>query len=157
MTMIHAACVIQAQPAPPGVGGDVITLSGQTVFKFAFSPTDSFARLKVDDDGIMYESEDNGAASWSPIDTPSNWIDIKASAPGLYEVRYTALAGDALDFNTAAEDAWHSLSDGDFILYQSVVGIGDQSSTFTLQIRLDGGPVLASASYTLNAEVDSGA
>jgi len=157
MTIAHTSSVIAAARAEAAPAGDVITLSGQTVFRFAFSPTDSYARLKVDDDGIMYESEDAGAASWSPIDTPTDWIDEKTSAPGLYEVRFTSLTGDAIDFSTEVEDVWWPLASGDFIIYQSVVGIGDQSSTFTLQIRLDGGAVLASASYTLHAEVDSGA
>ena len=140
----------------PAGAADVVVVSGQTISKSSTSPTDAFARLKVDNDGKIYESKDTGTPSWVQIDTVTDWVRPTASAPGLYQVRYTSLVGNVLDQETAAEDVWHALSGGDYILVQSVVGINVHSSTITVEIRLGTGSVLDNATYILAADVDSG-
>lgn len=137
-----------------GKSSDTVTVSGENITDFRTSPTDSYARLKVDDDGNMYKSTDTGSASWSQIDSSTDWIVPEASSPGLYEVRFTG-ASNTPTSSTAAEDTWHSLSSGDFIIYNSETtnGTATKSTTFTIEIRYNGGSVLDSASYTLTAEV----
>lgn len=134
-------------------GSDTVTLSGEATVGFETSPTDSYARIKVDNDGNVYESVDTGTASWTQVDTGTDWVRPTTSAPGLYEVRFTA-SNNTPTSSTVAEDVWHSLSSGDFIVYNSITGTGQKSSTFTIEIRYDGGSVLDSASYTITAEVE---
>ena len=134
-------------------GGDVVTVSGDSRFDFRVSPTDSYARLKIDNNGNIYESGDTGIANWVQIDSATDWVRPASSAPGSYQVRFTSSTTTPTS-STAAEDTWHALSGGDFIIYNSVTGVGIKASTFTIEIRLGTGSVLDSASYTLQAEVD---
>lgn len=134
-------------------GGDTVTVSGETTTDFRLAPTDSYARIKVDNNGNVYESSDTGTAGWSIVDSGTDWVRPTSSAPGLYEVRFTS-ASNTPTSSTAAEDTWHSLSSGDFIVYNSVTGIGVKSTNFTIEIRYNGGAVLDSASYTITAEVE---
>jgi hypothetical protein len=140
-------------------GGATLTLSGQTITKLSFDPADAYARLKVDNNGNVYQSSDTGIASWSQIDTATDWVRPTTKAPGAYEVRYTGLTGVTLTSGTVAEDVWHPLSSGDFILYNRVTAAaGDRDSTFTVEIR-DGssGSADVSGTYRLHATVESGA
>ena len=137
-----------------GAGG-VVTVSGETITSTQTDPDDAYARLKIDDDGNIYKSEDTGVESWVQIDTATNWLRPAGKAPGLYEVRHTSVTGTALDFATAAVDTWHALSGGDYIVYQSVLAPPVSSSTtLTIEIRYNGGAVLSSASYTMAATVN---
>jgi hypothetical protein len=136
--------------------GEKLNLDGQTITKVSFSPTDAYARLKIDNNGNVYRSVDTGVASWSQIDSAADWVRPTSAAPGAYEVRYTSRTGSTLSFNTASEDTWHPLSSGDFILYNSVTAVsGDRDSTFTVEIR-DGssGSADVSATYRLWASVE---
>ena len=139
-----------------GGGGraPVLTLgSGQTVLQEVSSPTDAYARLKIDDDGNVYKSEDTGSASWTQIGTTADWIRPANRAPGDYEVRFTS-ATNTPTSATAVEDTWHALSSGDFIVYNSVTGTGTKSTTFTIEIRKgSSGAADVSDSFTLNATV----
>ena len=132
-----------------------LTLSGETIISSQIDPDDASARLKIDNDGNVYKSEDTGTPSWTQIDSAADWIRPAADAPDDYEVRYTGLTGDALTSGTAAEDTWHALSTGDFILVNTTVIVpGTQDSTFTIEIRKgSAGAALVSASYTLTADV----
>lgn len=137
----------------------IINISGETISSQEEDPSDSYARLRVGDDGNIYRSLDQGSASWVQIDTLTDWIRPVFLAPDDYEVRFTSLTGDALTSSTVTENTWHPLSSGDFILVQSdtVLGGGSNSSTFTVELRRGSGSVLDSASYTLTAEVTAGA
>lgn len=135
---------------------DVVTVSGESIFdQLRFEPTDSYARVKVDNNGQIYKSTDTGSASWTPIDGTTDWVRPLSSAPGTYEVRFTS-ATNTPTFSTVAQNTWHPLSSGDFIVYNSVTTIGTKLTTFTIEIRKGTGPVLDSASYTLRAEVEFG-
>jgi hypothetical protein len=136
--------------------GTKLNLDGQTITKVSFSPTDAYARLKIDNNGNVYRSVDNGVTSWSQIDTAADWVRPTSKAPGAYEVRYTGRTGSTLSFGTVSENTWHPLSSGDFILYNSVTATsGDRDSTFTVEIR-DGssGSADVSGTYRLWASVE---
>ena len=139
--------------APVG-GGDVITLSGETTIAFAIGGSNADAHIKIDNDGNVYEQTNFGG--YSQVDTVTDWCRPTTSSPGLYEVRYTNLINDAIFTGTAAEDAWHSLSSGDFILRQRQLGGGfaTTTSTFDIEIRYNGGSVLASGQYTLTCNTE---
>ena len=145
-----------------GMNGHLkVTLSGQTIGAIAIDPDSAWARLKIDNDGNVYESEDSGTPSYVQIDTGTDWLRPADSAPADYEVRYTNLTGEALYAVTGstAQDAWYALSGGDFILTQACLNVpsSPQSSTFDIEIRKgSSGSALDSASYTLTATVDSG-
>lgn len=148
MSMLFAAFVSNAGSS------DTVTVSGEVISQVVESPTNAYARLKVDNDGNVYRSLDTGSASWVQIDSSTDWIRPTASSPGSYRVRYTSLTGDALFSATASENTWHSMSSGDYILVQREITNGNavNSSTFTIEID-DGTTLQDSASYTLRAEV----
>lgn len=130
----------------------VFTLSGQTVIA-GTSGSQASARIKIDDDGNVYESVN--LAAFSQVDTVTDHTRPVSASPGDVEVRYTNLTGDALASATAAEDTWHPLSSGDFILEQTdnTAPLGGNSSTFDIEIRLgSSGGADASGSYTLTAD-----
>lgn len=132
-----------------------VTLSGETTTALDDDPSDAYARIKIDQDGNVYESADTGTPSWVQVDTAADWVRPTGAAPGSYEVRYTSLTGDALDSATAAVDTWYSLSSGDYTLVQSRATVGTDTCTFTIEIR-SGATTLDSASYTLTATVNPG-
>lgn len=142
-----------------GGGGrsPVLTLdSGQTIFQETGGGGNANARVKVDNDGNVYKSEDTGTPSWTQIGTATNWIRPTNRSPGDYEVRYTSLTGDALDAATTAENTWHPMSSGDWTLVQTQSGTGTDSSTFTVEIRKgSSGAAAVSDSFTLTATVTS--
>lgn len=133
-------------------GGDTVTVSGQTIARTETNPTDVYCRVKVDNNGNIYESEDTGSVNWVQIDTSTDWVRPTSSAPGTYQVRFTN-ATNTPTSATATEDTWHSLSSGDFIIYNSRTFAGIKSTSFTIEIRQGTGSVLDSATYTLTAEV----
>lgn len=136
---------------------DVVTLSGELTQDFQTDPADSYAYFKVDQNGNLYEyTGSSPTPSYQIVDSATDWVRPTSSAPGLYEVRVTGRTGDTFSSQTAADDTWHSLSSGDFVLHNERTIIGNRSTSYTLEIRYNGGSVLASGSYTLLAEVDSG-
>lgn len=117
------------------------------------SGANATAEFKVDQDGNMYERDNVG--SWVQINTPRDWLRPTSQAPGDWRVRYTNAVGDTADLTvTAAEDAWHSLSGGDFILtlVDSTSGPATKTVTFDLELDRGGGTALESGSYTLTAD-----
>jgi len=140
-------------------GHATVTVSGHTIATSVFDPADAYARLKIDNDGKVYESEDEGTPNWVQIDTVTDWIRPAALAPDDYEVRYTNLVNDPLYSVTdsTAEDAWYAISGGDFILVQRSTSApaGLITSTFDIEIRKgSSGGALDSGTYLLNATVE---
>lgn len=144
MTIIHASSGVIA------TNNRLLTLSGHNISNTQSSPTDAYARLKVDQDGQVYESLDTGSESWSLIDSATDWIRPLLEAPGDVEVRFTNLVNDALFSSTVVEDTWHPMSSSDFILVQREVGLGVSESTFDVEARYgSSGGAKVSAEYTL--------
>ena len=134
-----------------------VTLSGETETGLETDPDDSTVRLRINQDGTIDKSSDTGVASWSQIDTETDWIRPVGVAPGAYEVRYTNLVGDAMTSQSAAEDTWFALSGGDFILTLTRTTVGTDSSTFDIEIRSgSSGSAVASGAYSFSAQVQSG-
>lgn len=152
MTSVSAFPYGSAAAAGAGGGGDTVTLSGESTSISVTNPTDAYARIKIDNDGNVYESADTGSASWVQVDSSTDWVRPASSAPGTYQVRFTS-ATNTPTSSTAAEDTWYALSGGDFIIYNSRTIVGIKSTTFTIEIRQGTGSVLDSASYSLFAEV----
>lgn len=127
--------------------GTKVTLSGEPVSAVMINAT-AQAAIRIDDYGNMYLQKNFG--SYAQVDTATDWVRPASKAPGLYECRYTNHSGDPVSA-TKAEDTWHTLSTSEFIVSISMTAEGTKSASFTLQIRLNGGPVLASGSYSLTA------
>lgn len=113
--------------------------------------------LRIDDDGNVYYQD--ALSGFVQTATATNWMRPTTGAPSTYSVRFTSLTGDALYASTVAEDVWHPLSSGDFTVSQRDVSpaFGGNSSTMTIEIGDNSSPiqVVASASYTLEADLDS--
>lgn len=136
------------------VGGDdnaVVTVSNNIIFNSGSSGT-VYARVKVDNDGNIYKSEDSGTPSWTQVATSTDWIRPTSFAPDDYEVRFTA-ASNTPTSSTTAEDTWHPLSSGDWIIYNSRTSTGTTTTEFSLEIRKgSSGGALDSGAYILSAD-----
>ncbi|MFW6027791.1 MAG: hypothetical protein ACOC91_03190, partial [bacterium] len=122
-----------------------ITLSGHSVSAVSINES-AAAILRIDDNGYMYSKKNNDP--YVQIDSETDWIRPTSEAPGLYEVRYTDHSGDPIN---GTENSWYSLTSGaEFWINRT--SPGKNSATFRLEIRRDGGPVLASGFYSLSAE-----
>ena len=140
--------------AGAGAVTDALNLDGHTIQADTVG-SDAQAELTIDQNGNVY-SKLNTAARIQ-IDTAADWVRPTGSAPGTYEVRYTGLTGDALSFNTAAENVWYALSTTDYVLRQadSTTKFGGTSSTFTVEIREgSSGAADVTGSYSLIADRD---
>lgn len=126
----------------------VVTLTGTTIYGWKFNGS-ARAELRINDNGNAYKFTTNGGTS--QIFGATDWVRPTSAAPGLYEVRYTNLSGPSVSA-TVGQGVWQSLASANFAVWQIRSSPGTDSSQFDIEIRLDGGPVLASASYTLEAE-----
>lgn len=133
-------------------GAPILTLSGHSVVANT-SGSQASARIKIDSDGKVYESVN--LAAWVQVDTVDDWVRPANAAPGSFETRYTNLTVDALASATAAEDIWHPMSSGDFILEQTdnTPAFGGNISIVDIEIRSgSSGSAEVSASYSLTAD-----
>jgi len=130
-----------------------VTLSGRNISYDTISPNNAYARVLIDNNGLSYESKDEGSANYNQIHSTTDWVRPAAASPGTYQVRWTNAVGDALYFETAAEDTWWPMSSGDFTLTirDTLTAGGPNAVTFDIEIRDGTGPTLSSASYSLSA------
>ncbi len=135
---------------------DVVTVSGGSFSAFN-QDADATQEIWFDaNDGNCYESENLGSAV--QINSADDWLRPTSSAPGNYETRYTNHTGDSMTVtiggSAASEDTWYNFANGDFLfkITDSSPGFGGNSATFTVEIRLDGGPPSDSGSYTISAD-----
>lgn len=134
-----------------GIGDTVIVSGGSGINYNALNNATSDLDLKFDQDGNEYVSK-NGAA-YVQRNAANCWLRPTVSAPGLYEIRYTSASGSGNLSGPVAENAWRAFSTGDFIMniFDTVDSVPNENATFTIEVRLDGGPVLNSGVYTIQA------
>lgn len=128
-----------------------VTLSGEVIADIGGFPSTAAAFVDVLTDGTIQKTE---GVTETQIDGSTDWIIPNSAANSMYEVRFTNLVGDALTTPPAAEDVWV------FITEKRSYGVFETTdntkvATFDLEIRLNGGPVLSSASYQVTADNDA--
>jgi len=141
---------VTANIPEPGASGTV-TLSGETINDIGSGNRPYRAALVVYTDGTCDKIEN---LTTTQIDSSTDWIIPNGDASSLHEVRYTNRTGSPLDVTTSlAEDTWGFISSNRFF-EQRLDGISIEgfSSSFTVEIRYNGGSVLDSATYALNVE-----
>jgi hypothetical protein len=132
---------------------NLVTTTNRPVNGFVTSPGTSTAGLRFNSDGTK-DTNIDGAYSQSGAST--DWIVPNGFASADYDIRYTALTGDALTSAPAAENVWIDLgSDRLFAVSRSSIGVS--TSTLTIEIRGPDGTTLDTCTQTFTAEVDSGA
>lgn len=135
-----------------GTTGATVTLTGASIFYWddVDPPT---TKLIVRRDGRVAKARFTAQTILSP---DTDWIIPNFANDDLYEVRVTnvvveAGGGVAFSFASAAEDTWIALSaDRSWEVDAPSLG-GVKRVSFDLEIRYNGGAVLASARYTLTA------
>ena len=135
----------------PEVAGNV-TLSGEIINDIEGGDRLYRAAVIIRTDGTVDKIENT---TTTQIDSGTDWIIPNGDASSSYEVRYTNRTGDALDGSTSlAEDTWGAISSDRYFEQRWSIGagVGGKSSVFDLEIRFNGGSVLDSAQYQLNAE-----
>ncbi len=129
----------------------VVTLTAHQVFSVSAGGV-SNARLHIVADGTMWRQTTHMGSQ--QINAATDWIIPNLSAPdSSYEVRYINLVTQSLpQFSAfAAENVWVDLSESRFLQVYAWPGGIYRTATFDLEIRKDGGAVLATASFTLTA------
>jgi len=133
----------------------VVALSGESVVDIKVDPTNATSGIRVNTDGTV---DKQVAASYSQIDSATDWVIPNHLANTSYEVRITSVvwnqSGDGETFSPewAVAGTWKAVTaDAEWGIVQAVVGIKDV--TFTLEIRQGSGATIDTASYTLNADV----
>lgn len=129
----------------------VVTVSGETISSQGIGFQTATVIFRADGTTDKFTTQ----TGTTQIDVATDWIIPNDAADSTYEVRYTSLVGDAFTFFAAAEDVWVDLgSDRQW-------GYRDTNSNFfvlktgtaTFEIRKDGGAVIASATYSITANM----
>jgi hypothetical protein len=124
----------------------VVTLSGEAVADSQPAPGTAAAGITIDADGKVYATTSVGT---SQIDTSADWVRPLTAASAAFEVRATLNSGTLA---AGTVDTWLTLGSDRTWSVQALV-LGSQSANLTLAIRYAGGPIRASSTYTLSAEV----
>ncbi len=133
----------------PEDSAGVVTVSGESINDVAAGARLYRAALVFRTDGTVDKIENT---TTTQIDSSTDWIIPNGDADSTYDVRYTSNVGDALHSSTSlSEDTWGAMSTDRFF-EQRTNDIEQKTSTFTIEVRKDGGSVIDSASYTLNVE-----
>ena len=133
----------------------VFTLSGETTLQADGSggPYNTFASLRVDDDGNMYEAGANngGPLNYTQIDTGTDWVR-PTDDPTIYYMRYTNLVG-TLSASPGTENTAIAMTANRIFTFNKT-NSGIESVTFDLEILdTDQSTVLAGPTgYTLTIE-----
>jgi len=128
----------------------VVTLSGENIVSFGIGAV--WATLWINADGTLWKQTSDGGST--QIDAATDWIIPNEDADSTYEVRYTNHGGLPLYQlgDIAVEDTWVDLSETRMLTFVTWTISGEPLiATFDLEIRKDGGDVLATASYSLSA------
>ncbi len=149
--------LIAAAGAAGASGGSVVTLTDSDVTTIdAVGPYNSNSGIRVNTDGTIDSAKrtDGAANTYAQINASTDWIIPNGAANSDYEVRITGLT---LDGNhtwasqAAAENTWVDLSvNREWIINGTVAGL--DATTFTLEIRYNGGATLDTAAISLETE-----
>ena len=131
-------------------GSERVTVSGETISATALSPTDAIAGVSFQNDGTV-DSLINSVSN--QIDVGTDWVRPAGAAPSSYEIRLTVSSGLAPNVPFSAPiDTWLALTTSRNWELERI-GAGTNSGTWLIEIRRGSGPVLASGSYIISAEV----
>jgi hypothetical protein len=139
----------------------IVNLDGQVISNT--TPSTPYARLRIDDNGNMYRSIDQGTPSWTQIDSAADWItpetEAMEGADSPWWVRWNYSSGvtnppDSVT-NSTASGTWYRLNAGDFELYNNTTGTL-HFTRFTIEIGYGGttAPAAAAASGTYDLSVE---
>jgi len=130
----------------------VVTLSGETISHIVDDPLNAEVGIRFNADGTV---DKKVGGTFTQIDTGTDWIIPNSAANAGYDVGYTGKTGSAFTTEAAAEDT--TVNTGANRLWTLQRGtVGTNTITCTFQIFIDA-VLRGSASYTFNAEVQSGA
>lgn len=128
-----------------------VTVSGETITDNVAVNRAARAALKVYTTGVFYKIED---ATETQIDSGTDWIRPTGDASAAYEIKYDYVSGDALHNSTSLADGiWGNLGTNKFFEQRATFSPDqDRGTTITISIRFNGGAVLDSATYVLEAQ-----
>jgi hypothetical protein len=129
--------------------GIVVQLNPVAATDAAAAPSAATAGIRFNTDGTVDKRE---SASYTQVNSATDWIIPNGAASSDYEVRYTGHSGDAFTTEAAAEDTWIALSSNR--LWQlSKNTAGFYSCTCTFEIRKGTGATIDTALCTFTANV----
>jgi len=127
----------------------VVTLTGATISAAGINRV-IIARLTLVPDGTTWRYTHLGSQQ---INAATDWMIPNEDASPLYEFRYTNHVGDALSYtgDISVEGTWVDMSEARHLGLRESRLFQTSDCTFDLEVRLDGGDVLATAEYHLTA------
>lgn len=146
MSMLVGGFLDQHQEGPGNV-----TVSGETVTDNVAINRNARAAVIFRLLGFVDKIEN---VTTTQIDNSTDWIQPNGDASANYQIKYDLDSGDALHGTTTfADGVWGDLRT-DVFFEQRATFSPDQNfeSTITISIRFNGGAVLDSATYVLEAE-----
>lgn len=134
-------------PAPTP---DAVTITGATIS--SVSPGLVLARLQIVNNGELWKyTSQNG---YEQLSASTDWLrPILIQIDPTYEVRYINHTGNAVvQFgDIGIEGTWADMSESRELFFLSA--LNNLSCTFDLQIRKDGGAVLATGAFSLDITI----
>lgn len=128
-------------------GAAVVSITGDTYYDGAGGTAQAFVRFETD--GTKDAKDDAGT---SQRDASTDWIIPNGAASSSYEIFATQTSGDVPDAGSSAEDTWIDLGTARRWGHIKSTGKGTSSGVWDIDIRFSGGPVLASGTFTTQAE-----
>lgn len=135
-------------------GAGNVTVSGETVTDNVAINRDARAVVVFRSTGGVDKIEN---VTTTGIDVADDWVRPASSAGANYEIRYVLDSGDALDPSTSYNDGQWGDMRFDVFFEQRATDSPAQNfeSTITISIRFNGGDVLDSATYVIEAQADT--
>lgn len=140
-----------AGSSPAIVANGTVTVSGETVIDIDSTFRQYTASIIFRLDGTVDRVVNT---TTSQRDAATDWIIPNGtSEQDDYEIRYTNHVGIVLTFASSGEDTWVDL-DGDktYRMQATLDDFEEESCSFTIEIRINGGAVIDSATYSLTIE-----
>lgn len=96
-----------------------------------------FSTASFSGGSFILQFKNDGTVSL-PGGASSKWLNVTpdTDTAALYEIRWTAAAGDLTETTSLTQNVWYSLSTSRSFTISGTQGPSDQTSSFTIAIRL---------------------
>lgn len=137
-----------------------LSVLGEVIVGVQVTPINSLSSLNFNSDGTVDKELTSGTTQ---IDAATDWIIPNSLANSGYQVRAQSIvwnsSGDGEAFTAEGiptDNTWADLgTTRKLTILQSADTPATKKVTFTIELRIGTGPVVASATYSLEAEVSA--
>ena len=148
MSFFHVSQGI-TRAAPGGAG--VVTISNEARLDIANTFRTYHAGLRYNLDGTL---DGRTNLTYTQVNNSTDWIiPNNTSEDEDYEIRFTGYTGFGPSFSEMVEDIWEDIDGPKEVRITDVLSAFEsQLSTYTIEVRINGGAVIDSGSMSLQIE-----